>query len=87
MINTQRKTPIGIFTGVFLIIGLVIHFWPKPTCGVLAESLSSGFFMRWQAPVLLLVQSDKSQMAISADSKELACEKALMEISQRSMPN
>jgi hypothetical protein len=82
MIDSQRKMPIGVFTGIFLVIGLAIYFWPKPACGMLTETLSNGFFMRWQAPVLLIVRSNKEQIIMNADSKELACEKVLIQINQ-----
>ena len=79
--NSPKKLPVGVFTALFLVLGLTIHFWPKSSCSVLEESLSSGYFMRWLPPVLLIVKSDKSQLSIEANSKSEACDKALEKIS------
>ena len=78
--NSPKKLPVGVFTALFLVLGLSIHFWPKSSCSQLEESLSSGYFMRWLPPILLIVKSDKSQLNIEAKSKSEACNKALEQI-------
>ena len=77
MIDNNKKIPIGVFTLGMGLLALVLYIWPKPNCELLEQSLSDGYFMRWQPPQLLIVLSNKQQLNFKANSKELACAMAL----------
>lgn len=69
----QKKWPFGVVTLSLLILAFAIQYWPKSPCERLEQSLSSGYFMQWRDPILLLVLADKSQHQFSATSKKEAC--------------
>jgi hypothetical protein len=77
MIDKKNNMPVGVFTLSMAVLAVTFHYWPKPSCEVLEQTLNGGYFMRWQAPELLIVLSSKKQLSFNGDSKENACKAAL----------
>jgi hypothetical protein len=77
MMDNNKKIPVGVFTLGMGLLALVLYLWPKPNCAILEEDLSSGYFIRWQSPQLLIVLANKQQLNFKADSKQQACGIAL----------
>lgn len=79
MINSKdKKIPFGLATITLVvaasIVVLVDQFWPVSSCEQLQQHLDKGYFMSWQAPNLILVTRDKTQLNVQAENKELACQ-------------
>lgn len=82
MMLADKKLPFGVFTISLFALALIISFWPKPSCERLEQDLGNGFFMRWQAPVLLIIRADKQQFSFQDESKDGACEQARQQFSK-----
>lgn len=78
IISKDKKMPFGLVTLTLVVaasvVALVANNWPVSSCSQLQEHLGKGYFMSWQAPNLILITRDKTQLNVQAEDKEQACQ-------------
>lgn len=76
--NRKATLPFGIISIAFVAIALVGQwlFYEEDFCPPLKERLDhqGSYFLRWQAPNLILIRSDKTQLVASGESQSQACQ-------------
>lgn len=77
--NTKRVLPFGMITIAFVAVALVGQwlFFEEDFCSPLKERLDhqGSYFLRWQAPNLMLILADKTQYTVEGESQSQACKK------------
>lgn len=75
--NNKKTLPFGLITIAFVAVALVGQwlFYEEDFCAPLKERLDhqGSYFLRWQAPNLILIKADKSQHVVEGSSQSLAC--------------
>ncbi len=78
--NKKAALPLGAVTLVLLAVAMIFQWWPLSTCERLQQTMQKGYFLRWMPPELVLITADKKNITLSAENKELACQKMLQAI-------
>lgn len=77
--GTQKRIlPFGLISIAFVAVALVGQwlFYEEDFCAPLKErlDLQGGYFLNWQAPNLILIRADKSQLVAQGESQSQACQ-------------